>query len=82
MVNAILSATAAGGVSGLAAGLVVYYLLAPLFSNKIVFAGAIASAGVAGMLVGMFDVRGTAYVPSVMAPLLSNNMLGFVAAMV
>ena len=52
-----------------------------MFSNKIVFAGAILSSGVAGMMVGMFDVRGTAYVPSIMAPLLSNNMAGFVIAM-
>lgn len=52
-----------------------------MFSNKIVFAGAIISSGVAGMLVGFFDVRGTAYVPSIMAPLLSNNMAGFILAM-
>lgn len=52
-----------------------------MFSNKLVFAGAIVSAGVAGMLVGAFDVRGTAYVPSIMAPLLSTNMLGFIIAM-
>jgi len=52
-----------------------------MFSNKIVFAGAILSSGVAGMLVGFFDVRGTAYVPSIMAPLLSNNMAGFILAM-
>ncbi|QRG65616.1 PTS sugar transporter [Brevibacillus choshinensis] len=52
-----------------------------MFSNKLVFAGAIVSSGIAGMMVGVFDVRGTAYVPSVMAPLLSNNMLGFIAAM-
>jgi fructose-specific phosphotransferase system IIC component len=52
-----------------------------MFSNRMVFAGAIVSSGIAGMLVGVFNVRGTAYVPSVMAPLLSNNMLGFIAAM-
>jgi len=52
-----------------------------MFSNKAVFAGAIISSGIAGMMVGVFDVRGTAYVPSVMAPLLSNNMIGFVVAM-
>ncbi|MED4750006.1 PTS sugar transporter [Brevibacillus choshinensis] len=52
-----------------------------MFSNKMVFAGAIVSSGIAGMMVGVFDVRGTAYVPSVMAPLLSNNMLGFIVAM-
>ncbi|MGG1661533.1 PTS sugar transporter [Brevibacillus sp. NRS-1366] len=52
-----------------------------MFSNKVVFAGAIISSGIAGTMVGVFDVRGTAYVPSVMAPLLSNNMLGFIIAM-
>ncbi|WP_312115118.1 PTS sugar transporter [Brevibacillus reuszeri] len=52
-----------------------------MFSNKLVFSGAIISSGIAGMMVGVFDVRGTAYVPSVMAPLLSNNMLGFMMAM-
>ncbi|WP_400163345.1 PTS sugar transporter [Brevibacillus sp. TJ4] len=52
-----------------------------MFSNKIVFAGAILSSGIAGMMVGLFDVRGTAYVPSIMAPLLSNNLLGFIIAM-
>ncbi|GAA4708158.1 PTS sugar transporter [Brevibacillus fulvus] len=52
-----------------------------MFSNKVVFGGAILSAGVAGMLVGIFNVRGTAYVPSIMAPLLSNNLLGFAISM-
>lgn len=52
-----------------------------MFSSKVVFAGAIISSGIAGMMVGVFDVRGTAYVPSVMAPLLSNHMLGFIVAM-
>ncbi|WP_231633225.1 PTS sugar transporter [Numidum massiliense] len=52
-----------------------------MFSNKIVFAGAIGSAGLAGMLVGLFDVRGTAYVPSLVSPFLSNNVIGQVIAM-
>lgn len=52
-----------------------------MFSDKIVFGGAIASAGVAGTLVGVFGIRGTAYVPSFMAPLLSNNLVGFIVAM-
>ncbi len=52
-----------------------------MFANRIVFAGAIVSAGLAGMLAGMFGVRGTAYVPSVVAPLLSNNIIGFAMAM-
>jgi fructose-specific phosphotransferase system IIC component len=52
-----------------------------MFSNKFIFAGAIISSGLGGLLVGLFDVRGTAYVPSVMAPFLSNNMSGFIIAM-
>ncbi|WP_121613572.1 PTS sugar transporter [Mesobacillus foraminis] len=52
-----------------------------MFSNKLIFAGAIISSGLGGLLVGFFDVRGTAYVPSFMAPLLSNNMTGFIIAM-
>jgi fructose-specific phosphotransferase system IIC component len=52
-----------------------------MFSNKYIFAGAIISSGFGGLLVGLFDVRGTAYVPSFMAPLLSNNMSGFIIAM-
>jgi fructose-specific phosphotransferase system IIC component len=52
-----------------------------MFSNKFIFAGAIISSGFGGLLVGLFDVRGTAYVPSFMAPLLSNNTTGFMIAM-
>ncbi|WP_068677781.1 PTS sugar transporter [Oceanobacillus sp. Castelsardo] len=52
-----------------------------MFSNKLVFGGAILSAGVGGALVGLFDVRGTAYVPTFTAPFLSDNTLGFVIAM-
>ncbi|MBM4761403.1 PTS sugar transporter [Bacillus sp. B15-48] len=52
-----------------------------MFSNKFIFAGAILSSGFGGLLVGLFGVRGTAYVPSVMAPFLSNNTGGFIIAM-
>lgn len=52
-----------------------------MFSNKMVFAGAIIASGVGGGLVGVFNVRGTAYVPSFMGPFLSNNWLGFTIAM-
>ncbi|MCM3567611.1 PTS sugar transporter [Neobacillus mesonae] len=52
-----------------------------MFSNKFIFAGAILSSGIGGLLVGLFNVRGTAYVPSFMAPLLSNNATGFIIAM-
>ncbi|MGG1877467.1 PTS sugar transporter [Paenibacillus cisolokensis] len=52
-----------------------------MFSNKLVFAGAIASAGLGGMLVGLFGVRGTAYVPSFVGPITSNNTTGFLISM-
>lgn len=44
-----------------------------MFSSRIVFAGALISAGVSGALVGLFGVRGTAYVPSVIAPGMANT---------
>ncbi|MDL4840196.1 PTS sugar transporter [Aquibacillus rhizosphaerae] len=52
-----------------------------MFSSKWVFAGALVSGGVGGALVGLFDVRGTAYVPTFTAPLLANNPIGFIIAM-
>ena len=52
-----------------------------MFSDKIVFLGAILSAGLSGVFVGLFNVRGTAYVPSFTAPALSNNALGFAISM-
>lgn len=52
-----------------------------MFSNKFVFAGAVFSAGAGGALVGLFNVRGTAYVPTFAAPLLTNNVAGFIIAM-
>ncbi len=52
-----------------------------MFSNKLVFAAAIISAGVSGLFVGLFGVRGTAYVPAVIAPTVSNTPLGFLLSM-
>ncbi|MGI6777687.1 MAG: PTS sugar transporter [Acetivibrionales bacterium] len=52
-----------------------------MFSDKIVFAGALVSAGISGALVGLFNVRGTAYVPSIVAPTMSNTPLGFTISM-
>lgn len=52
-----------------------------MFSDKLVFAGALISGGLSGAVVGLFNVRGTAYVPSVVAPMLSTNPLGFAIAM-
>ncbi|WP_347836324.1 hypothetical protein [Gracilibacillus sp. JCM 18860] len=37
--------------------------------------------GIGGALVGFFEVRGTAYVPTFTAPLLANHSLGFIIAM-
>ncbi|MGN7396707.1 PTS sugar transporter [Peribacillus frigoritolerans] len=53
-----------------------------MFSNKLVFAGSLFSAALGGAVVGFFNVRGTAYVPSFMSPLLSTNMVGLIFAMV
>ncbi len=47
-----------------------------MFSNKLVFAGALVASTVSGMLVGIFDVKGTAYVPTFSAPLLANEGKG------
>lgn len=44
-----------------------------MFSSRIVFVGALISACASGALVGLFGVRGTAYVPSVIAPGMANN---------
>ncbi|WP_152656100.1 PTS sugar transporter [Oceanobacillus sp. CFH 90083] len=53
-----------------------------MFSNKIIFGGAIFSAGLGGALVGFFNVRGTAYVPTFVAPFASTNLMGLIIAMV
>lgn len=52
-----------------------------MFSNKLVFAAAILSAGISGVFVGLFGVRGTAYVPAVIAPTVSNTPVGFLLSM-
>lgn len=52
-----------------------------MFSNKLVFATAIISSAIGGGIVGLFNVRGTAYVPSIVAPGLSTNPLGFIISM-
>ncbi|GLC89500.1 PTS sugar transporter [Lysinibacillus piscis] len=52
-----------------------------MFSNKLVFLGSLFSAAFGGALVGYFNIRGTAYVPAFMSPLLSNNMTGLIIAM-
>lgn len=52
-----------------------------MFSDRIVFLGALLSAGLSGVAIGLFNVRGTAYVPSFTAPALSNNAVGFTISM-
>lgn len=52
-----------------------------MFSDRLVLGGALISAAISGTVVGIFNVRGTAYVPSIVAPALSNNPLGFVISM-
>ncbi|GAB6085197.1 hypothetical protein [Alkaliphilus crotonatoxidans] len=52
-----------------------------MFSDKIVFIGAMLSGALSGMFVGLFDVRGTAYVPSITAPVLANKPMGFAISM-
>ncbi len=47
-----------------------------MFSNKIVFGGALLSGALSGAIVGMFNIKGTAYVPSLSAPFLSNEGTG------
>lgn len=47
-----------------------------MFSDKIVFAGSLIAAAVSGAFVGMFDVKGTAYVPAVVAPGMANDGKG------
>lgn len=52
-----------------------------MFSNKLVFGAAILSAGISGLFVGLFGVRGTAYVPAIIAPTVSNTPMGFLLSM-
>ena len=52
-----------------------------MFADKRVFGSALFAAMVSGALCGLFDARGTAYVPSVVAPGLSNHPAGFLIAM-
>ncbi len=52
-----------------------------MFADRRVFGSALFAAMVSGALCGLFDARGTAYVPSIVAPGLSNNPTGFLIAM-
>lgn len=54
-----------------------------MFSSKKLFAAAIASATAGGVLVGIFNVKCTAYVPCFVAPFVSNdNIVGTIVCMV
>jgi len=53
-----------------------------MLSSKIVFWGAIVSGAIGGAIVGFFNVQGTAYVPAIVAPALSNEGVGMLIAMV
>lgn len=52
-----------------------------MLSNKIIFTGAIISGAVGGGVVGFFNIQGTAYVPTPVAPSLSTSPSGMLIAM-
>src|SRR5699024_4588889 len=52
-----------------------------MFSNKLVFGGALFSGGLAGAMVGLFGVRGVGYVPLPAVPFLSNDITGMIFSM-
>ncbi|MBQ0004478.1 MAG: PTS sugar transporter [Clostridiales bacterium] len=47
-----------------------------MFSSRLVFAGALISGALSGALVGAFNVMGTAYVPSIVAPFMAQEGKG------
>ena len=47
-----------------------------MFASKRVFASALIASTVSGIFVGLMDVKGIAYVPSFMAPLMANEGKG------
>lgn len=52
-----------------------------MFSSKKVFGSALIASAVSGIFVGLFNVKGTAYVPSVAAPFLANEGKGLYFAL-
>ncbi len=52
-----------------------------MFSSRKVFASALIAATVSGALVGLFDVKGIAYVPSILAPTMANEGKGLYFAL-
>jgi fructose-specific phosphotransferase system IIC component len=53
-----------------------------MFADKLVFAIALFSATVGGALCGFFNARGSGYLPTFVAPSVSNNPFGFATSMV
>lgn len=54
-----------------------------MFASRKVFGGVIAASTIAGLVVGIFNVKCTAYVPCFVAPFVSNdNAVGTIVAMV
>jgi len=53
-----------------------------MFADKLVFAIALLSATIGGAVVGFFNARGSGYLPTFVAPTVSNNPFGFAASMV
>ncbi|MFH1928900.1 MAG: PTS sugar transporter [Chloroflexota bacterium] len=53
-----------------------------MFSDKLIFATALIGATVSGAFCGFFNARGMGYLPTFVAPGLSNNPLGFAISMV
>jgi len=52
-----------------------------MFADKRIFGTALFAAMASGAFCGFFNARGTAYVPSLVAPTLSNNPIGFLISM-
>ncbi len=52
-----------------------------MFADKRIFATALFAGMLSGASCGLFNARGTAYVPSIVAPGLSNNPAGFLISM-
>ncbi|MDR2471737.1 MAG: hypothetical protein LBD09_06480, partial [Treponema sp.] len=52
-----------------------------MLSSRVLFAAALAAAGLGGLTVGIFNAKSTAYVASFVAPGLSNHPLGMAIAM-
>lgn len=52
-----------------------------MFADKLVFAIALISPTIGGALTGFFNARGSGYLPTFVAPTVSNNPFGFAASM-